>query len=255
MAAAAAAAPILAFVDADHVIAPDWVATATRLFFADARTVAVGALCQAPLAGTWVQRAYDRLRRRRPGQTTVPWLGAGNLAVRRDRFEAVGGFDVTLETCEDVDLCRKLGAAGGQIVSDDRLVNHHLGDPPTLGALFRGELWRGRGNLAVSFRPPVKLRELPSALIPVIELAGSAAACVALVVYGRRGLAAAAGGLAPLVALSAVRAFRMGSPGFRRGLRDCLDDCVVALVYDAARAAALVSFAGHEVRRRPQPQA
>ena len=66
-------------------------------------------------------------RRRRPpgcsGSTTgcgvirstperVTWLGSGNMAVRRSAFEEVGGFDTTLETCEDVDLCRKLRARG-----------------------------------------------------------------------------------------------------------------------------------------------
>src|SRR6185503_21060284 len=103
---------------------------------------------------------------------------AGNMAVARSAFEDVNGFDTTFETCEDVDLCKRLRAAGYVLLSDDRLVNVHLGDPATLGELFCSELWRGRSNLAVSFRSPVTARELPSAIIPIVHLGGVAMAAL-----------------------------------------------------------------------------
>jgi hypothetical protein len=34
----------------------------------------------------------------------VPYLLSGNLAINRDAFEAVGGFDETLTRCEDIAL-------------------------------------------------------------------------------------------------------------------------------------------------------
>ena len=91
-----------------------------------------------------MQRAYDGFRRRSSGRREVDWLGSGNLAVSRSAFEAVHGFDVTLTTCEDVDLCRRLRERGYRIVSDSRLRSVHLGDPRSLKALFVSELWRGR---------------------------------------------------------------------------------------------------------------
>ena len=83
-------------------------------------------------------------------------------------------FDATLETCEDVDLCARLTAAGHRLVSDDRLRSVHLGDPPTLRALFFAELWRGRDNLRTGLRRLPAWRDVPSLLIPVVDLTGLA---------------------------------------------------------------------------------
>src|SRR5262249_14835699 len=144
--AARATGDVIAFIDADHVIDESWIAVAVDLL-ANSRVGAVGAPYLPPAEVNWVQRAYDRLRHHRHGIHDVEWLGTGNLAVRRSAFIELGGFDVSLETCEDVDLCNRLRAAGYRVVSDHRLRSIHFGDPSTLGALFVGELWRGRDNL------------------------------------------------------------------------------------------------------------
>ena len=51
------------------------------------------------------------------------------MAMWRDTFMQVGGFDETLETCEDVDLSRRLRAGGMRVLHDPRLRSTHLGDP------------------------------------------------------------------------------------------------------------------------------
>ncbi len=247
--ARAATGEFLAFVDADHEIAPDWVQHAAEVLAGAARCAAVGALCEAPVDGTWVQRTYDLLRRRVPGIREVEWLGSGNMAVRRSAFEAVGGFDTTLETCEDVDLCRRLRARGFRIMQDSRLRNVHLGDPSTLTALFRGELWRGRDNLRASLRPPVTLRELPSIVVPVGSLVLFVIACAALATVSRVGNVVALLALSGVVAPSIARAARMLAHIERvrpLGLGQAL---AVAFVYDAARALALVRPGAHTARR------
>src|SRR5262245_53653351 len=62
-AAGAASGDILAFVDADHEIAPTWVRAAIEAL-APERAGAAGALYTAPPGGTWVQRLYGALRGR-----------------------------------------------------------------------------------------------------------------------------------------------------------------------------------------------
>ncbi len=248
--AAAARADIVAFVDADHILAPGWIGAAVAGVHEDAAIGAVGSLCRAPDDGTWVQRAYDRLRGQQIGRRPVDWLGAGNMVVRRAAFERVGGFDPSLETCEDVDLCKRLRAAGYSLIADDRLINVHVGDPATLGALFRGELWRGRNNLPVTFRRPLALRELYSAVAPVLQLAGLAVAAASLWFAGTLWALAAVVALLPCAAVPALRAARMSARVGRWNPREVADNVVVAFVYDMARALALVSFAGHGVRRR-----
>jgi GT2 family glycosyltransferase/spore maturation protein CgeB len=56
----------------------------------------------------------------------VPASTAACLLVRRDRFEAAGGFDLAYNYgSEDIDLCLKLRAAGGTILYDGRSVFWH----------------------------------------------------------------------------------------------------------------------------------
>jgi hypothetical protein len=247
--ARAASGRVLAFVDADHEIAPDWVAAALDVFAADEAVAAVGAMCDPPAGGTWVQRTYGLLRRRPAGARDVEWLGSGNLAMRRDAFDRAGGFDTSLETCEDVDLCHRVRREGYRIREDSRLRNVHLGDPSTLGELFRGELWRGRDNLRVSLRAPFAIRELPSVLIPVADLVFLAAGVVGIALGSRPGLLTAGLAAGGIMSAAAARATRIVSQDSRTTLLGCGQALAVALVYDCARAFALVGRVGHDARK------
>jgi glycosyltransferase involved in cell wall biosynthesis len=257
---------VLAFVDADHEIDPEWVASAVDALSEDG-VAAVGALCFAPSDGTWVQRGYDALRGRTEGRSDVEWLGSGNMAVRRDLFDNVGGFDVSLETCEDVDLCSRLRQAGLRVRGDDRLRNVHLGDPSTLGKLWRSELWRGRDNLRVSLRYGITLRGLPSILIPIVELACLIAWPLAmlglfLTVLLRGDLLVAVllsvislASSHVLVALTLLRVVRMARWVPQRSALDLARAFIVAGTYDLARAVALLARARHHQGRQPERKA
>ena len=250
-AAATATGEALAFVDADHVIASSWLPSAAAAL-SDERVGAAGAVYSAPTDGTWVQHAYGALRGKTIHFGDTAWLGSGNLVVRRTAFEAIHGFDTSLDTCEDVDLCQRLRAAGWRVVSDPGLESVHLGDPPTLGALFRAERWRGRDNLRVSLRGHMALRDLPSVFIPVIDLAAGIVALWALVTVPRSGAAAMVTltGVAALVlALAATRVLRAFIGG-RLGVSDVPRAFVVSLTWDVARAFALVWPAPHHRHRK-----
>jgi glycosyltransferase involved in cell wall biosynthesis len=245
-AARKASGQIIAFIDADHEIDPGWLERAADLLKEPA-IVGAGATCRPPPAGTWVQRHYDALRGPTTGRSTTEWLGSGNLAVSRDAFEKAGGFDETLETCEDVDLCQRLRAQGGTLIADEALKSVHFGDPDTLGALFRGELWRGRDNLRVSLRGPLSFRALPSLLIPLIDIGLLISIPIAIAVGAGRVVAVAAGGF---MALAALRSMKIMSNLTSRTPADILRALVVAATYDFARAAAIVTRGSHSRRRR-----
>jgi len=250
-AARAARGAALAFVDADHEIDPKWSAAALEIL-ADGTIVAVGDQYHAPADGTWVQRSYDALRRHQSGTRDVTWLPSGNIVVKRAAFEQVGGFDVHLETCEDVDLCQRLAAAGGRIVATDRLFTVHYGDPRSLKALFLGELWRGRDNLRVSLRAPLTIRSIPSIALPVLDLIALVAAIAGCLIWPWWGPWLAVAGLIGLAAGLAVRMVSLiGAPDApRRGATAWFELLAVSIVYDIARALALVSKVGHDRRRR-----
>ncbi|HEX6210506.1 MAG TPA: glycosyltransferase [Methylomirabilota bacterium] len=246
-AAADTSGRILAFIDADHEIGADWFRLAIQRLD-ETGVGAAGAAYLAPSPGTWVQRLYDLLRRRPEGVHDAAWLPSGNLAVTRRVFEEVNGFDPRLESCEDVDFCRRVRARGYRLVSDSRLESVHHGDPATLRDLFRGELWRGRDTL-MGLRPPVQVRDLPSTLYPVLTL-GLIAAGLLLVPLG------VLIGWWPLgavgIMLAAIPLPRMAiivRRGRLRPPRDWARAYALSAVYELARALALVMRAGHEVRR------
>jgi hypothetical protein len=172
------------------------------------------------------------------------------LAVRRSAFESVGGFDETLETCEDVDLCQRLRAQGGLLVADESLRSIHAGDPRSLSAICRGELWRGRDNLRVSLRGPLSARALPSILIPMLDIAALAVVAVSISIGAWWQAAAAA---ACFVALAALRAAKIFANLARPQVIDPPRAFAVAVAYDLGRSLALVVPASHTVRRtRPE---
>ena len=245
--AARATGNVLAFVDADNEIVPGW--TSAALDTLQMNTVgAAGAMYHAPGDGTWVQRGYGYLRGKPHGRHDVGWLGSGNLAVWRDTFESLGGFDASLDTCEDVDFCNRVRARGLRVVSDARLESIHHGDPRTLRDLFTSERWRGRDNLRVSFRRPISWAALPSAIVPIVDAAMLGVACAAMAATPGVGKAG------PVLAVSALLAIGVGSclKVLRAAIREggthrvgLVRTFVVACVYDIARALALVTRARH----------
>jgi GT2 family glycosyltransferase len=250
-AAAASAGDVIAFVDADHLVGSAWLASIGPAL-SDPAIGAAGALYLSPPNGTWVQRLYGAMRGTTKGTADAPWLGSGNLIVRRAAFEQINGFDASLEACEDVDLCQRLRAAGWRVVGDERLESVHLGDPPTLGALFRAERWRGRDNLRVSLRGPLGWRDIPSVIFPILMLAAFASIVIGTVmaVSGLMSwwLPALAASIVAIIGL--LKAIRLCSRLRSFGLTAFSQACAVSFAYESARAIALVTRAPHH-RSRP----
>ncbi len=243
---------VLAFVDVDHEISPGWLAAAIDAL-RDPTVAATGAPCHPPPNATWVQTMYDAMRDHVETPVETRWLGAGNLVVRRSAFEDIGGFDATLEACEDVDLCRRLRSSGARLINTPHMVNRHFGDPATLSALFKGELWRGRDNLRVSLRGPVSWRDLPSIVVPMLWLVVTALSVVAMWSRSATVTGVAAIGLCVLGLATGARAAGMIR---RRSVPAGLQwaqAVVVSCVYDMARAMSLVVRVTHRTRQTVAP--
>lgn len=231
----------LAFVDADHELGPGWLDAALETL-GRPEVAAVGAPYSPPPSPTWVQRMYDAFRDHRPGVRSVAWLGAGNLVVRASAFHEVGGFDESLAACEDVDLCQRLSRRGFTVACDPRMASIHHGDPRTLKALFKSELWRGRDNLRVTLRGPLTPASLPSIFIPAIDLIALGVIAVGMLVQSFTLPSIA---LVVAIALSSLRAAKLYSRLHPRSAADLVRAFLVAAVYDCARALALVTRVGH----------
>ena len=247
--AAASRGSILAFIDADNEIATGWLETCVSAF-QDQKLGAAGYPYRTPDAATWVQRMYDTLRARTVDRRDVDWLAAGNLAVRRMVFDQLGGFDETLEACEDVQLCQSVRQAGYRVVSEPGMDSVHHGDPQTLTDLFFGELWRGRDNLRVSLRGPWTPRTVPSILMPVAGLGCFALVALGVPAWPWVGGTPAAVGAAGLLTITTLKALVIVARGQLTRPVEWAQGFLVAATYETARALSLVSSATHRTRMR-----
>ena len=165
-----AAAPIVAFLDADCTVAEDWLARAMP-YFADRAVGMVGSYYVVPAEpATWVRAALQTQVAARPKASEGKWVPAGNMFVRKQAFMQCGGFDESLMTCEDVDLCYRV-AQKYRVVEDTAIRCFHHGEPKTLWQLFRKELWRGRDNLLGVVRHGIRWDEIPSVVLPLYSVA------------------------------------------------------------------------------------
>jgi glycosyltransferase involved in cell wall biosynthesis len=239
--AAAAKHELIAFLDADCTVLPGWSENAI-LQFALPDVVSVGAPPQVPRANiTWVQSTWSYISRSlSDGSTDVHWLPSANVWVRKSRFQEVGGFDESLETCEDADLGFRLSRMGRIVCNPNVAVVHHR-EPRTLTKLYKKELWHGKNNYSGMLKGRLTPAELPSLLAPVIF--GFFAILLAaglLLTPTSDFVIASVGGLCSLPAVYTIRAV------LKKGeARRVIQVFIVYFVYFAARTHAAVSGLVH----------
>lgn len=148
-----AAGEVLCFVDADVLFTREHLIRIEEVLD-ETGASAVGALCDIPSDAAWVERTWHLLHRnRRSGY--VRSLGGGNLAVRKQAFFDVGGFDTDLVTGEDAELCQRLRRNGYDIFEDPSLRAVHLGNATTVQDLFRKERWYALGMFGTVTRDSI----------------------------------------------------------------------------------------------------
>lgn len=77
---------------------------------------------------------YKRALRSRAVPRSVGWLSAACLLARMDMIRRIGGFDERFFLYfEDIDLCRRLAAAGGRLIFEPRAAVVHEGGATTTG--------------------------------------------------------------------------------------------------------------------------
>ena len=111
--AAAAIAPILAFCDSDDIVRPDWL---QKLVDGLIGYEAVGGHLEefgpdASVEGVRPPVTPGEL----PTYLGVPYVVSASLAISREWFDKVGGFDATLHRCEDIAIGWDIIRAGGRL--------------------------------------------------------------------------------------------------------------------------------------------
>lgn len=148
--ARAASGGILAFLDADCLVPADWLDRIFTLSRADGAGV-LGAHYLLPEDSSWVGRTWHRYQEAsKTGE--VSHVPAGDLVMRREDFLRVGGFDETIQTNEDYELCDRARKAGMDVRAFPQIGVIHLGTAQSLRVFFRKQAWHGTHVIKVFLR-------------------------------------------------------------------------------------------------------
>jgi glycosyltransferase involved in cell wall biosynthesis len=166
--ARAAAGDILAFLDADCVAPEDWLDRILELAPADGAGV-LGANYLLPDESTWVGRMWHRYQEA-PKSGEVSHVPAGDLIMRREDFLRLGGFDETIQTNEDYELCERARKSGMQVRSFPAIGVFHLGTAQSLKTFFRKQAWHGTHVIKVFLRDVMKSHNRKAVLFAAYTL-------------------------------------------------------------------------------------
>jgi cellulose synthase/poly-beta-1,6-N-acetylglucosamine synthase-like glycosyltransferase len=230
---------ILAFLDADCIVPRNWISTAVELLRDPAAGVA-GAHYEIPSDSTWVGRVWyqDRMAEK---VGDVKYVPSGDLCIRRETFFHVGGFDETIQTNEDFELCQRVLGSGFPVKSYPDLRVVHLGTPQTLKGFYRKQRWHGTHVLTVFLRDIRKgsnVRPVLFALYTFLGLMGIGFGALAGVFgYGWWVL-----GLSIAFLLSPSLLIALQRAASRRKWKDVLPASVLYFTFGLARAICILDF-------------
>lgn len=134
---------LLAFLDGDCIPDKTWIEMGVHAFVEG--EVAFGNKVTLPKNAGWIERGWfsqrtDRIR-------DAAYINSANFFVTKKVFLAVGGFDETLRSGEDWDICQRIRKAGYKVRSRPEIKVVHLRNPNTVFKFIRREIWHGIGGL------------------------------------------------------------------------------------------------------------
>ena len=140
----------VAFVDADCVVPPNWLRDGMRRVVENGAGI-VGAHYRIPAGSSLLATIWDRHQiAAKVGR--VNYVPGGDLMIGRAHFLSIGGFDESIETNEDAELCERARHAGLSVCSFPELAVIHYGTPQSLRAFYRKQRWHGTHVFRVFLR-------------------------------------------------------------------------------------------------------
>jgi len=151
----------LVFIDSDCVISKDWLKCALGHFKDSNVGLAGSKTYTVPDEAGWIEKTWKIHLDRCKDEKDTRWVVSRAIGVKKDTFLAAGGFDESLETCEDVDFGYRVGYKYN-VISDEKLAPLHLKYTKFLSEFFKSESWRGKDSLKVSLKHIKEKKEMLS---------------------------------------------------------------------------------------------
>lgn len=135
---------LLAFIDSDCVLCKGWREKVINVLESES-VHAAGSLVDISESAGWIEKAWFS---QKPNEKKfAKYINTGNLIVRREVFDNLGGFDEALISDEDCDFGERLNVAGYRMLEDPSIRVIHLDNPTTLKAFYLREEWHATSAL------------------------------------------------------------------------------------------------------------
>ncbi len=144
----------LFFIDDDIVPSSNWISSLSEVLVNDGSIGAVGCKVVSMKHGFFPQCAdYALFGCCQHAKLIDTNLGAGALAVNREAFREIGGFDEVLLASEDWDFCLKLQGEKWRTVFSPKTITRHNHRRESLGAILKSSYHSGyKSGLVVQER-------------------------------------------------------------------------------------------------------
>jgi len=141
-----AAGDLIAFIDADIILDPEWLKRAIT-HFNDPEVAAVGNFPGIADDADWIEKVwFFHIKSKHAGKdlSRVDWLASANIIFDKETFMKIGGFDESIRYAEDVDIGLRVTIGGYRIILDPGLESTHLDYENSLTGFAKRQLAGGR---------------------------------------------------------------------------------------------------------------
>lgn len=168
----------LVFIDADCTLDKDWLKRAFGLLTSQRMSV-FGGGCSLPPGAKWIEKFW--LLEGVDGNTLPKDLIGCSIAIPRDVFISVGGFDESMSSGEDSELSNRLKTGGYEVTLTRDLNVVHWGNAKSQLFFFQRQVWHAE-LYKKSFRSNLK----DPVFLLAVAFGTSAVAALALILLGSK---------------------------------------------------------------------
>jgi len=137
---------VFVFLDADVSLDPGWWREFQTILvkWTNDRNFITGSPCLiSSNPGFYERNWFSKFK-----HSTSNYINSGHLIINRSAFESVNGFDESLKTAEDYDLCQRATKKGASVFNSSTLKAYHNGYPKTLIDFVSRETWHGKQDVS-----------------------------------------------------------------------------------------------------------
>ncbi len=140
-----ASGDVLIFLDADVILTEEWAENFVPILneIIKNRRQITGSHTIPPPSENWFYKYWFAAFAAEPDANHI---GSAHMIIARTFFEELGGFDESLVTAEDYDICQRALERGGAVNNRPVLKALHPDYPTTITDFVKREIWHGKGD-------------------------------------------------------------------------------------------------------------